>query len=228
MGVMKCRESKFGAPAGIYLGRFVGVKPFVGDGKPRLGRDGKPMGPAVEWQWEITAGEQKGQFVGRITAADPTTKNACGTLLSGLMGRPIRPDEEFDPDECIGQVYQVVISPSKEDPDKTQVTQVVLSQGSARPATPSARPAPASPAPRPAAKAPPPKPALGAQPSPTVADMNEMLMVQIGIEVKEMTRGAILDHLRANPEIDLRDLPVCKPGADAWSNGKDMGLDVPF
>ena len=58
MGLMKMKESKFGAPAGIYTGKYLGVAAFKGDGKPRYGNDGNPMEPGIEWQFEITEGEQ--------------------------------------------------------------------------------------------------------------------------------------------------------------------------
>jgi len=147
MSTMKVKESKFGAPAGIYTARFLGVKPFQGDGKPRLGRDGKPMGPAVEWSWEIVEGPSVGQVVGRLTSPEPTIKKACGTLLSGLIGRVLRADEEADPDQYIGQIHQVVIGSSKDNPEKTHVVQVVQLQQQTTAATqsPPARPMPPPP-----------------------------------------------------------------------------------
>lgn len=157
---MKKSDSKFGAPVGIYTGRFLGIFPF-GDGTPRLGRDNKPMGPAVEWQFEITAdpehdGEHIGNQVGRITAAEPTTRNSCGALLKGLVGKEVGTEEDVDPDAFVGQMYQLVVSPNKENPEKTYVTQIVKVKG--KPASPgtskAAPPSPPAP-PKPAAPKPP-------------------------------------------------------------------------
>jgi hypothetical protein len=133
------------------------------DGRPRLNRDGKPMEPGVEWQFKITEGEQAGQIVGRITSLEPTTKNACGTLLSGLVGHVVRADEQIDPAGYVGRRYQIVIGHSKESPEKTYVTQIHAVAGGGASAPPSAPPAPTGPRP-PAAPPPPPADDAGAQP----------------------------------------------------------------
>jgi hypothetical protein len=125
---MRMRESRFGAPADIYFGKFLGISPFKGDGKPRIGRDGKPMGEAVEWQWEIIEGEHAGKIVGRLTSTMPTTKNAAGTLLAGVAGRVVQVDEDIDPNAFVGCMYQIVVSVSKDNPNKTYVTQVMRSK----------------------------------------------------------------------------------------------------
>jgi len=57
---MKMKPSNFGAPVGVYLARFLGVFPFTGNGQPRTGRDGKPMPPAIEWQFEIEEDDDRG------------------------------------------------------------------------------------------------------------------------------------------------------------------------
>src|SRR5262249_54168380 len=109
------------------------------------------------WQWEITEGPAKGQIIGRITSDSPTMRNSCGTLLSGLVGRPIRADEDIEPKDYVGHLYQVVVSPSKENPERTYVTQVIpmkTSNGTSG-ATTTPQPPPRSPSPPP----PPPKPA---------------------------------------------------------------------
>jgi hypothetical protein len=166
---MKMRESKFGAPAGVYRAVFKGVSEFKGDGKPRVGKDGKPMGPAAEWQWEIAGGPYAGQLVGRITAAEPTTKNSCGVLLSGVVGRTLRRDEEADPNQYIGQQHQIVLGPSREDPDKAHVVQVhhLDNRPPVPPPSAAANGAVVPPAPVPPSVAPPvppPRPARSAAP----------------------------------------------------------------
>ncbi len=133
---MKMKESKFGAPKGVYNAIFLGCKPMPThdqQGKPilRYGRDGKLMPPGVEWQFQITSGvngrgdDQINQIVGRITSAEPTKKNSCGVLMAGIVGREISSEEdEIDLASFEGQPYEVVVSISKDDPDKTYVTEV--------------------------------------------------------------------------------------------------------
>jgi hypothetical protein len=134
MAIMQKGESEFGAPAGIYSDcRFEGVFPM--SGPPRNGRDGKPLPPGIEWRFKIMTGAFAGRTIGRITGTKPTTKNSCGVMLDGLAGRPLGIGENFDPDTMIGQVYQVVVDKSKENPDKTHVTSV-FRNGVARPSGP--------------------------------------------------------------------------------------------
>jgi hypothetical protein len=138
MAVMQKGESEFGAPAGIYQEcRFEGV--FQMTGPPRNGRDGLPMPPGIEWRFKILSGPFAGRTIGRITGMKPTAKNSCGTMLDGVAGRPLRVGENFDPDTVVGQVFQVVVGQSKENPEKAHVTQVfrsgatVASSGFAQP-----------------------------------------------------------------------------------------------
>lgn len=172
---MRMVESKFGVPAGIYVGKFNGIKPMKDEGKPRVGQDGRPMEPGVEWQWEVTedpdhGGEFVGKLTGRITSPDPTTKNACGTLFSGVVGKTISQlldsKEDLDPGNYVGFLYRLVVSVNKSDPAKTYVTDCKRVQaGAASPPPPpanrpkpppAAKPAPSSPPP-PAASKPEPK-----------------------------------------------------------------------
>jgi hypothetical protein len=118
-------ESDFGAPAGIYECRFEGIFPM--NGAPRIGRDGKPMPPGVEWRFKILSAPFAGRTVGRITGEKPTAKNSCGAMLSGIAGHPLGTGQSFDPATMIGQVFQVVVGQSKENPEKTHVTQVFRS-----------------------------------------------------------------------------------------------------
>lgn len=147
MTLLRKKESKFGAPSGIYVGKFLGLSPMKDNGTPRLGRDGKPMEPGVEWQFEVTEGDYAGQIVGRITSAVPTTKNACGTLLDGLVGRTVAADEDVDVDQYKGHAYQIVIGPSKENPERTQVVQIVRQRAGGQAAAPPRPAAPKPPAP---------------------------------------------------------------------------------
>jgi hypothetical protein len=125
MTVLRMHESQFGAPPGLYDTQFLGVKNLPDDGKPRLGYDGRPMPPGMDWQFQITRGEHTGKIVGRITSKTPTRKNSCGMLLRGIVGRELKPNEEVDLSALIGVACQVVVSRSKDNPDRTQVTEVM-------------------------------------------------------------------------------------------------------
>jgi hypothetical protein len=118
------QESNFGAPVGVYEALFLGYKDLPDD-KPRLSPDGTPMPPAMEWRFQITNGEYTGQIVSRITSRRPTRKNSCGALLQGIVGRDIKPQEKVDLSVLIGVACQVVVSRSKDNPERTQVTEVI-------------------------------------------------------------------------------------------------------
>jgi hypothetical protein len=188
------------------------------NGTPRVGRDGKPMEPGIEWQFEITDGPQAGQIVGRITSAVPTTKNACGTLLAGLVGRLVQPDEEVDPDQYRGRTYQIVIAHSKESPEKTYVTQI-HGAGGAAPAPAAASPAPAAP------KGPPPK-----APAPT-PPVPRKFWVQLGEgDPVEMTSLEIDDHLQGS-KTKPQDLAcMTHDQSSGWKTAADFGFtgEIPF
>lgn len=164
--LMQMKESKFGAPEGVYLGKFLGVQLMKDDGVPRLGRDGRPMEPGMEWQWEITddpdgRGASVGQIVGRITSQAPTTKNACGQLLRGVLGRAVGAGEQVELDDYVGHLYRITIGRSQYNPEKLQVLQVgAVKTGPAVAPAPAAPPkAPGAP-PRPPARPAVPPPAL--------------------------------------------------------------------
>jgi hypothetical protein len=218
---MKMRDSKFGAPAGVYQGEFLGCSEFKGDGKPRFGRDGKPMPPAMEWQFRITGGDHDGQIVGRLTAQEPTTRNSCGVLLAGLVGRVVAPDEEVEVDLYRGQTYQIVISPSKEDPERTYVTQIIRTKPANGPAPPAAAPPPPPPAAAPAA---PPAPAKQTAPD---AEPEYWLSDGSG-EVKRAT-GTFIRSLIRDQGVDAGSLQVCRlDNKSDWQHPSHWGLDEAF
>src|SRR5262245_29748361 len=121
---MKIGDSNFGAPVGTYVAEFLGVTPF--NNGQKVGRDGKPMGPAVEWKFAIVedpdhAGEFIGREVSRITSEKPTAANACGQLLSGLVGRALAKGEEIDLAAYEGRHFRVTVAPAPDNPERTRV-----------------------------------------------------------------------------------------------------------
>jgi hypothetical protein len=225
--LVKMGESKYGAPAGVYVGPFLSLDEFKGDGKPRMGHDGKPMGPAVEWQFEVGQGPHKGQIIGRITSAKPTAKNSCGVLLQGLVGRPLKPDEEVDVSQYVGKVYQLVVSASKENPEKTYVTQIFPLESAA----PS--PAPPGPAPpvSPPAPVPPPQPTAIVPPPPANGDQ---FWVQIPGEPAPQRRDrgwvqSVVNNAKSSEEVDaIKVINIDLSGG--WKSPAGFGIlpDVPF
>jgi len=96
---MKLVVSSGGVPAGSYLARFVGVESIDND-----------YGPGLSWQWEVLTGPHTGQMVRRITTVTPSVKNACGKVLSGLVGKPVAAGEELNVAESVGNSYLVIVA----------------------------------------------------------------------------------------------------------------------
>jgi hypothetical protein len=148
------QESKYGVPPGEYQARFLGVEPMPDNGSPRLGRDGKPMPPGIEWRFEVLSGPNAGRWATRVTSEAPTPRNSCNKMLEGVPGRSVSSGETVDVAACVGTVYRVVVEPSTYNADRTQVTVVLRDNASA--ASPIAAPpaqfldgAPSPPAPPP-------------------------------------------------------------------------------
>ncbi len=95
---MKLKVSSGGVPKGTYLAKFVSVESITND-----------YGPGLTWKWEVLRGPHAGQSVGRITTPTPTAKNACGKILSGLLGKSLSVDEEVDLSLLVGKAYLVVV-----------------------------------------------------------------------------------------------------------------------
>jgi hypothetical protein len=92
-----------GVPAGSYTGTFAGVEP-----QPENKEKGYAAG--VRWKFTIDAGPHAGQSATRVTGSTPSPKNACGKLLSGLIGRALKEGEQIDPDQYRGKRYMLVVA----------------------------------------------------------------------------------------------------------------------
>jgi len=95
---MKLVVSSGGVPAGSYLTKFVGLESITND-----------FGPGLSWEWEVLNGPHAGQTVRRITTVTPTSKNACGKILSGVIGKSLAVGEELDLSKYVGKTYLVVV-----------------------------------------------------------------------------------------------------------------------
>src|SRR5262245_2222490 len=95
--------SQGGVPLGNYPGaEFIGTE--VQPANPE-----KKFEAGIKWKWKIHGGPCDGQIATRITGPVPTPKNACGKVLSGLIGRALAPGESIDPDQYIGEHYLLIV-----------------------------------------------------------------------------------------------------------------------
>src|SRR4051794_7888451 len=99
-------EGKFDVPAGEYVARFAGVE-MLDDSQPRIGKDGKPMAPAMSWHFEITEGPAAGKTAGRITGRNPTSKNIAGRMLSAITGQWLQDGKEVSIAPYVGKLYRI-------------------------------------------------------------------------------------------------------------------------
>jgi hypothetical protein len=96
-----------GIPPGNYTGTFAGF-----EAQPANKEKGYPAG--IRWRFVIDAGPLAGQSVSRITTSSPTPRNACGKVLSGLIGHDLQQGEQIDPGIYLGNRYLLEVAPGKE------------------------------------------------------------------------------------------------------------------
>lgn len=84
---------------GLYDAKFIGIEETT---HPEYGA-------GLEWQWEIVKGRSNGQRVTRRTGRDPTPRNSCGKIISGLLGRELKDGEEIDPQAFTGADCKVFV-----------------------------------------------------------------------------------------------------------------------
>lgn len=209
---MKLKMTEFGAPKGIYLAKFLGLKAFE---TAKVGRDGKPMEPGMEWQFEIIEdtdhdGAYVGVRVGRITSQTPTAGNACGQLLGGLVDRKIDLNEEIDPDAFTGQLYRVTIAGQRDNPEKTQVIQIDRWRKVAVPA----------------ANGPPPRPGTTIRPPPPRPVNPPVLRYWIETGQGDPTLMATheVNAYLAEHKLAPATVAACQENTDAWKTLADYGF----
>jgi len=91
-----------GVAPGTYAAKFMGTEIHPAD-------PSKGYGAGIKWKFAIEGGPADGQLAGRITGSSPSTKNGCGKMLSGLLGRALQHGETIDPDQFVGKSYTVVV-----------------------------------------------------------------------------------------------------------------------
>ena len=100
---MKLTIVNSGPPPGNYTAKFVAVEESHHD----------EYGDGLRWEFSVTNGEHAGKTASRVTATTPTARNNCGTVLAGLLGRSVKPDEEIDIDLLVGRTYLIVVAETK-------------------------------------------------------------------------------------------------------------------
>ena len=88
-----------GPPAGTYVATFERTEDYLH----------QIYGPGLRWIFAICEGPCKGLTATWITGTSPTPKNACGDLLTGLLGRALREGEQVDVQQLVGQRYVIVV-----------------------------------------------------------------------------------------------------------------------
>ena len=94
------KVARSGAAPGAHNVVFVGAY----DLPPRTD-GGANYGPAVLLKWRADDGQEPSAIVSAV----PTAKNACGRLLAGMVGRPLRPDEVVPWEGFEGQRFVVIV-----------------------------------------------------------------------------------------------------------------------
>ena len=90
---------KSGARPGSHNAVFLGAY----DLPPK--KDGPDYGPAILLKWRADDGEEPTAIV----SAQPTLKNACGKILTGMLGRQLRPDETVEWEQFEGQRFICIV-----------------------------------------------------------------------------------------------------------------------
>lgn len=106
---MTYTKSQFEMPDGKYLARFTGVTLREASGK--IGQDGKPMGPAMTWDFEIVepGSEHAGKKADRLTSRMPTPKSACGKFLAAVSDSVLKDGQSVDLQQFVGAIYRVTV-----------------------------------------------------------------------------------------------------------------------
>jgi len=100
-GAVKVKPS--GATPGSHSAVFQGAFELP----PR--KDGPDYGPALLLKWSAADGQEPSAIVSAV----PTLKNACGRILAGMLGRPLRADETVEWAQFEGARFLCVVATNK-------------------------------------------------------------------------------------------------------------------
>lgn len=110
---MKLKMQSAGVPAGSYNAKFVGYE-----------QDENQYGQCLRWEWEVQSGDKKGSKTGCLTALAPTSKNSCGRIIEGMLGKALAVGGEVDIDTFKGKTY--IVNVKAGDNGGTHVDSVML------------------------------------------------------------------------------------------------------
>lgn len=113
--LMTYTKSQFEMPDGKYLAKFTGVtmrddKPGE---KPRVGNDGKPLPPAMTWDFVIVQGDHQGKKADKLTGRTPTPKSGCGKMLAAIADTVLKDGQQVDLGQFVGCLYRVTVEDNR-------------------------------------------------------------------------------------------------------------------
>ena len=112
---MTYSKSQFEMPDGKYVARFMGVtmRDEEPGAKPRLGADGKPLPPAMMWNFEIAEGPEAGKRSDRLTGRIASGKSGCAKMLAAISDTILSDGIEVDLDRFVGKFYRVTVQENR-------------------------------------------------------------------------------------------------------------------
>jgi hypothetical protein len=208
---------KFGtATVGQHVAKFLGVSDLPEANPPRMGNDGKPMGPAMAWEFEIVQGPDAGKVAGRITGKSPTAKNMAGRFLAAVTGQYLKPGVSIDLTPFVGRLYTITVEPNGQKTRLAEVPAPTPYHGG----QPASSPAPSAGGPPPRRNAPSPaKPATG--PAFYFLDTNP------DADPVKVPTAELRTHL-ATHKLDGRSVLACPDGGSEWKALADHDVSFAF
>lgn len=100
---MKLEVSSTGPPEGTYSASFAGVEQC----------QHSEFGQGLRWKFFVVQGDHAGQVASRVTGVKPSRENACGRVLSSLLGRELTIGEHVELEDFVGRTYLVTVAPAK-------------------------------------------------------------------------------------------------------------------
>ena len=97
----------YDVPNGSYLARFTGVT--LKDFKGKLGANGKPLPPAMTWDFVIVEGVEAGRRVDRMTGRTPVPRSACANMLAAIASQPLKDGAVIELAFYIEKLYEVIV-----------------------------------------------------------------------------------------------------------------------
>ena len=102
---MKLTVSDTTVAPGNYVAQFTSVEPSKH----------KEYGDGLCWKFRISQGPQTGKTALRFTGPTPSPNTIAGHLAAGLLGRPLKLDEEIDFANFVGKSFLIIIEPAKKE-----------------------------------------------------------------------------------------------------------------